>query len=173
MKIHSEVAMKKLIIFILITGFACTILADNSTFENEILKRHNQYRKKHGVAKLEWNDSIASYAQQWAHTLARENRMRHRGQRKYGENIYWRSGGSVNGKMPVDSWYREIKDYNFKRQGFSSRTGHFTQVVWKNTTEIGCGKSVSSSGGIFVVCNYNPPGNFMGRFEKNVLPLER
>jgi len=157
-------------ILFIIAGFACMSWADDSSFKDNILKRHNYYREKHGVPALKWNQEMAHYAQQWAETIARQNRMRHRGQRKYGENIYWKSGGTFNGQMPVDAWYNEIKDYNFKRQGFSYKTGHFTQVVWKDSKELGCGKARSSTGALFVVCNYNPPGNYMGRFEKNVPP---
>ena len=88
-------------------------------------------------------------------------------------------------------WYDEIKDYDYKNPGFSMskklltflvkiglqnlylfliETGHFTQVVWKSSTELGCGISVDSNNRIVGVCNYNPPGNYMGQFDSNVLP---
>lgn len=94
--------------------------------------------------------------------------MRHRQPNKYGENIYWISGGSPSGESVTDSWYGEIKDYNFARPGFGMKTGHFTQVVWKDSKEIGCGVAKSRRGGTYVVCNYNPPGNYQGRFPTNV-----
>ena len=157
-------------ILFVIVGFACISLADDSSFKDNILKRHNYYRQKHGVDALTWNEEVAAYARQWAETLASQNAMRHRGQNRYGENIYYKSGGSFDADMPVDAWYAEVKDYNFNRQGFSYKTGHFTQVVWKGSTELGCGMARSSSGAVYVVCNYSPPGNYMGRFDKNVLP---
>jgi pathogenesis-related protein 1 len=40
--------------------------------------------------------------------------------------------------------------------------GHYTQVVWRNTKEIGCGKAECGDRAI-VVCNYDPPGNVMGQ----------
>ena len=63
----------------------------------------------------------------------------------------------------------EIQKYNFNNPGFASGTGHFTQVVWAETREIGIGKA-SVDGQTFVVANYIPAGNVVGRenFEKNV-----
>ena len=47
-------------------------------------------------------------------------------------------------------------------------TGHFTQVVWKNTRQIGLGKAFGKDGRVFVVVVYHPPGNVIGRFKDNV-----
>jgi len=69
----------------------------------------------------------------------------------------------------VDMWYNELNDpgYDFANPGFSSGTGHFTQVVWKTTTKLGCGYT-----GGYVVCRYcEVAGNMMDAFEQNVLPL--
>ncbi len=68
-------------------------------------------------------------------------------------------------------WYDEVGKYDFGNSRFSAETGHFTQVVWKDTTDVGCGISISSSGRIYGVCNYTPQGNFKGEFGKNVFPI--
>ncbi|KAF8888246.1 CAP domain-containing protein [Infundibulicybe gibba] len=58
--------------------------------------------------------------------------------------------------------------------GFSSATGHFTQVVWKGTTQVACAVANCGAGTIFsqasgyVVCRYSPPGNVIGQFPQNV-----
>lgn len=112
--------------------------------------------------------------------------MEHREGHNYGENIYMASGKDVDGTIPVQAWYKEIKDYDFKKAVFSPNTGHFTQLVWKNTTKLGVGRArrynlidtcaialetLPFSGKVtFVVCNYDPPGNFKGKFSDNVLP---
>lgn len=66
-------------------------------------------------------------------------------------------------------WGEERKSYNFDNGGFSSGTGHFTQVVWKDTKKVGCGQWSECSGlGVYVVCNYDPPGNYNNDYAKNV-----
>ena len=75
----------------------------------------------------------------------------------------------MSGQQATDMWYKEIKDYNFSKPGFGSKTGHFTQMVWASTTHMGAAKEVKGSH-CFVVANYLPPGNMnmRGEFEKNV-----
>jgi hypothetical protein len=67
-------------------------------------------------------------------------------------------------------WYEEADKYRHANPGFSTGTGHFTQVVWASTTEMGAGKASSSTGAQFVVVRYTPPGNVMGQFPDNVKP---
>ena len=84
-----------------------------------------------------------------------------------GENLawYWSSRGPVDvGTRPTDDWYAEIKDYSWSAPGFGMNTGHFTQVVWKGTTKLGCGRS-----GDYITCRYcDVGGNMMGAFPQNV-----
>lgn len=50
-------------------------------------------------------------------------------------------------------------------------SGHFTQVIWKGTTEVGIGAATYEDGGwthIVVTANYSPAGNLIGAFEENV-----
>jgi hypothetical protein len=66
-------------------------------------------------------------------------------------------------------WYDEVGSFDFDEGGFSKKTGHFTQVVWRGTKQIGCG--VSQCNGMDVwVCQYDPPGNVRGQYRDNVLP---
>jgi hypothetical protein len=66
-------------------------------------------------------------------------------------------------------WYDEVYSpgYDFNNHGFSSGTGHFTQVVWLGSTHMGAARS---SNGENVVANYSPAGNMMGSFPQNVMP---
>merc|ERR1711990_1205103 len=73
--------------------------------------------------------------------------------------------------IATQMWYDEIDKpgYNFGKPGYQSGTGHFTQLVWKGSTELGC---AVSSDGVYVACRYcNGAGNYTnkGRFEANVL----
>ncbi|CAF4737291.1 unnamed protein product [Rotaria sp. Silwood2] len=76
------------------------------------------------------------------------------------------------GSSPTSSWYNEINSYNFGSPGFSSSTGHFTQVIWKGSKQLGIGSAFTSNNRTaYVVANYYPPGNVTGSFSSNVLPL--
>lgn len=71
----------------------------------------------------------------------------------------------------VQSWYKEIKDYTFGQPDPGvkfSKVGHFTQLVWKDSKRLGVGKAISGSKAVYVVCNYDPPGNFKNRYAENV-----
>lgn len=87
--------------------------------------------------------------------------------------------GFSNASASVDAWGLEREKYNFNKPGFSEETGHFTQVVWRNTTSVGCGRQncngMDGTPGWYVVCEYYPPGNVEGDnnqfFVDNVKPL--
>jgi len=146
-----------------------------STFDIDCLEAHNKYRKQHGAPPLTLSKSLCDFATEWAKHLAGRGTMQHRSNNKFGENLYakWGSGQLVvKGGDAVDSWYDEIKLYNFNRPGFASGTGHFTQVVWAGSTELGIGYA-EKNGAVFVVANYNPPGNVQGQFPANVRPKQR
>jgi len=53
---------------------------------------------------------------------------------------------------------------------YSVRSGHFTQLVWKSSREVGIGRSQSRDGKCFVVANFYPAGNYIGQNADNVLP---
>jgi glioma pathogenesis-related protein 2 len=144
------------------------------SFRQQALNTHNALRQEHASAPLRPNSALNNLAQDWAQQLAAMGKMRHRPDSHYGENVYagWSSQRAfdVNGITSVQSWYDEVKNYNFSTPGFSAQTGHFTQVVWKNSGKLGCGKATSKDSKVFVVCNYEPPGNYQGQFAQNVLP---
>ena len=94
-----------------------------------------------------------------------------------GENIFASSRFTVTSlalSEAVNSWYNEVSAYSFASPGFSSSTGHFTQVVWKGSVKLGCGyatcgASFAIANGVFVVCRYSAAGNMQGAFATNVL----
>ncbi|WP_158623969.1 CAP family protein [Corallococcus llansteffanensis] len=154
----------------------------NAELSTLLVTLHNSYRAQHHAPALTVDASIVAYAKTRARTVSTFEGLSegHRGlDHKYGENLYW-AGSSTNAEQStqlvtaaVKAWYNEIAHYNFKNGGFSAGTGHFTQLVWKGTTKIGC--AVARGKGskwyeTYVVCNYLAPGNMMGDFQKNVLP---
>lgn len=147
------------------------------TFEEECLQAHNAYRKKHGVPPLVLNKKICKYSTEWAKVLAKTGKMEHRDQSTYGENIFyaWSSDPNftVTGAAAVDKWYSEIKLHTFGKEPTSLASGHFTQVIWESTKEMGVGVAKSSDGKTFVVANYFPPGNVIGSFAAQVPPPKK
>lgn len=65
-------------------------------------------------------------------------------------------------------WYDESNQYDYQNPDWTV-AGHFTQVVWKSSTSLGCGIGKNDYG-VYGVCNYSPQGNYLGQFEANVLP---
>ena len=137
--------------------------------EQAIVESHNRFRAKHCAPPLKWSKRIASTAQSWANKLKKRGcSLVHSGNPSLGENIFFGGPpGAIDLKTAVDAWYEEIENFNFKSPGFSTDTGHFTQVVWRDTVEIGCGAAVCPEGDI-LVCNYSPGGNVQGQYKDNV-----
>jgi uncharacterized protein YkwD len=132
---------------------------------------HNRARAKHCAPPLEWSPKLAQVAQQWANTLRDKGCVfGHSGNSAYGENLAAASIGTLDAAAIVKMWYDEIADYKFPDGGFSMKTGHFTQVVWRGTSRIGCGRSLCKTMEIWV-CEYERPGNWEGQYRANVLPL--
>lgn len=145
----------------------------DSSFRSEFLEVHNAYRAQHSAPPLSLSSELCEEAQSWAEHLLQKNTLMH-SDTSDGENIYCSSSSApikLTGREAVDSWYSEVKYYNWNQPRYNSKTGHFTQVVWKDSTELGVG--VASSGKtVFVVGQYRPAGNMnsAGHFQQNVLP---
>jgi pathogenesis-related protein 1 len=138
---------------------------------------------------LTWSPTLAAYAQEWSDMLAMTSctSPRHRSgadlQKKgYGENLA--AAGSSPPRMTtpsyaVNGWAGEVKCWTYGTIAgtekcdttcymgmHSDGCGHYTQIVWRDTTQVGCGVSTCTAGGITYeiwICNYSPAGNFVGR----------
>ena len=131
---------------------------------------HNKVRAKHCAPPLTWSKKLADVAQKWANTLkAKGCVFGHSGNPKYGENLGAGSIGALDPESTVAMWYDEVNIYHFPEGGFSMQTGHFTQLVWTDTRQVGCGH-VQCKGNDIYVCNYDPPGNYDGEYATHVLP---
>lgn len=149
-----------------------------SRFIQECLERTNEHRCKHGVPALRLNQKLSSISQDWAEHLLRSNCLSHNPRARYldtdlGENVAYnfKSSGEVRGSEMIDQWYNEISDYNFNTHSSHKTTGHFTQLVWKNSKEVGFGLA-ASNGRHYLVSNYFPPGNYVGQYKDNVFPAQ-
>ncbi|KAL2923825.1 Pathogenesis-related protein 1C, partial [Bienertia sinuspersici] len=126
------------------------------------LQVHNSARADVGLAPMTWDDEVAAYAQSWANKRINDCRLVH-SDTNYGENIFWGSGG-YSAAFAVQSWVNERKyyDYNSNSCKRGMDCGHYTQIVWKKSTRIGCARVRCNNGGVFITCNYDPPGNYIG-----------
>ena len=144
--------------------------------KDEITSYVNAYRARHGSPPLKWDDTIANFSQKYSYYLVSNNLFQHSNNELYGENLAYFQGQGNNMmeliKKSIDLWYDEIKLYNFNNPGYSPGTGHFTCLVWKSSTTFGMGYSYNTQTRIAdITQNTAPPGNIIGQFQENVLPL--
>ncbi|CAF1111504.1 unnamed protein product [Adineta steineri] len=166
-----QVSTIAFVLFAIVSANAFT--ADQIRFQQETLVHHNTLRARHCAANLALDDNLNKIAQSYAEKLVNTNSFAH-SNNGYGENLYMMSSSaslaSLHGKTATQSWYDEVKDYNYSQPGFSAKVGHFTQVIWKNSKQLGVGVAFSKDGRkAVVVTNYSPPGNYMNQFDQNVL----
>ena len=88
--------------------------------------------------------------------------FKHSGVDGLGENLFMGTTGYYGPAKVVNSWGDEIEDYNYDKNSCSGVCGHYTQVVWKTTERVGCAK-IECDGMDIWVCNYDPPGNWVGQ----------
>ena len=153
----------------------------NETIE-DFLFAHNAVRSQHRLPPLKWSPQLAGYAQQWADQLRQRNgcHMKHRPSngrfaQQYGENLFrvgpirWSDGRvelyHMTPEMITGVWADEKHDYRYRSNSCRGGEicGHYTQIVWRDTQEIGCAKVVCRDQSQLWVCNYNPPGNYGGK----------
>ncbi len=149
-----------------------------------------------GINDLKWSDSLAHDAQTYADSLAKSGRFEHDPNNNpndiskrysngiYGENLY-ASSRSTSLREAAQAWVDEKQYYTYgkvvdssvevdntcvdavDKYGNKILCGHYTQIIWKDTTIVGCAKSPYSTGsfagGEVVVCKYQTPGNYIGQ----------
>jgi len=133
----------------------------------EVLAAHNKYRAELKIPSLVWSEELATHATEWALHLARSGgQLRHSEREGEGENLWRGTAGRFSYTQMINSWGSEkkyFKDGTFpsiSTSGNWADVGHYTQIIWRNTTEVGCAKTTSGGYDIFV-CRYSPPGNYI------------
>lgn len=157
----------------LLAAAAFALPAQSATFtqtqKTELLAAHNKYRAALGEPALRWSDNLAAGAQVWARHLANEvHALKHSGAVAKGENLAMWTAGRASLARLVDLWGAEQRYFvdaafpNVSTSGNWRTVAHYTQMVWRGTTEVGCG--LATGGGYdYLVCRYSPQGNFMGQ----------
>lgn len=138
-----------------------------SSEAKECVDAHNRARSKVDVAALEWSDELAAYAQKYGEKQRDHHQcaMVH-SQGPYGENLFWGYGKRFTPSDAVHSWEKESNDYHYDSNSCAPGKvcGHYTQLVWADTKKLGCATIACHDGATFIICSYDPPGNFVGEW---------
>ncbi|TVU40940.1 hypothetical protein EJB05_14426, partial [Eragrostis curvula] len=140
--------------------------AQNSA--QDFVNLHNAAREAVGLGQVHWDDNVAAYAQSYAAQRQGDCTLMHSTNRPYGENIYMGPAGKAwSAADAVGLWVEEKQYYDHATNSCSAPVdkscGHYTQIVWRDSTAIGCARVDCSNGGVFIICSYNPPGNVIGQ----------
>lgn len=134
-----------------------------------MLTAHNEARTEVGVPLLELDADLNAAARAYAEVLIANGRFEHspRASRPgQGENLFWGTAGAFSFRQMVDFWIDEKVNFvagtfpDVSRNG--GVVGHYTQIIWRNTTKVGCGIASDAQRDV-LVCRYTPPGNFIGQ----------
>ena len=141
-----------------------------SDFDRAVLDTHNRERAGVGVPALVWSDKLAADAAAWAAHLAKLGHPQHATpeERSHeGESLWAGTAGAYTPEEMVGGWIAEKSSFVYGtfpgvvKSGDWHGVGHYTQVVWRNTREVGCAKASMGTMDL-VVCRYSPAGNLVG-----------
>jgi uncharacterized protein YkwD len=159
--------MKRLSIAAMLAALTLGLSAPTHAYPSrtaELLAAHNAYRASLGLPPLRWSDRLAAKAQRWAVHLAKIGELEHSGP---GQNLAMASSGTLSLTQLVALWGSEQAYFTngdfpaISTTGNWMDVGHYSQMVWKATTEVGCGVT-DDYGREILVCDYDPAGNVMG-----------
>ena len=138
-------------------------------FAERLLIAHNLERDRVNVPRLAWSAKLAAQAQAWADTLARSNRFEHAQDREgAGENLWMGPARRYSAEQMIGGFVEEVRYFrsgrfpNVSSTGSWSDVGHYTQLIWRGTQQVGCAVGQGRANDI-LVCRYWPAGNVMGQ----------
>lgn len=134
-------------------------LGGDGSFQLAMLNAHNSKRASHNALPLTWDSQLAAYAQDYANKFQCGGSLVHSGG-PYGENL---AMGYSDAASAVEAWYSEGANYDYSS---CSVFDHFTQVIWKSTTKLGC--AYKDCDMKYIICSYDPAGNFVGQGPQNL-----
>lgn len=152
------------------TPYAAAPIAGNA-LAARLLAAHNRERAAVGVPPLRWDPALAAAAASYGPALAASGRLDHSprasrlGQR---ENLWMGSRGRYSPEQMVGAWAQEKAYFrpgvfpNVSSTGNWVDVSHYTQMIWKSTTNVGCAVHQSRTTD-YLICRYSPPGNVDGR----------
>jgi hypothetical protein len=151
---------------LVLPAFALFLTAADDPQGSALLAAHNRARKDAGSPPLRWNDALARDAQAWAQHLSANGLFDHADQTAQGENLWIGPPGSTADDM-VGVWIAEKRYFRPRKFPAISKTGnwadvgHYSQLIWHRSTELGCATAMGQDEKI-LVCRYSPAGNVAG-----------
>ena len=146
---------------------------DLDIYKNSIIKFHNEIREKHKSPPLKENEELNEKASIYAESLVNNQEKINYELNMYNDEIVGENIIVAESKRSEEAFKKildEEKNYDFNKNKFSKATGHFTQAIWKDTTDIGCGFWVDKENKkYYIVLLYYPAGNIFGKFSENVI----
>lgn len=143
-----------------------------TNFDDRLLEAQNRARAEVGSRPMQWNADLAKDAKVWADHLAATGKFEHSpdepGVEPQGENLWAGTPGAYQPESMVGLWAAEKRDYkpgvfpNNSRSGDVENVGHYTQLIWAETTQVGCSMTRGLQEEV-LVCRYSTPGNVMGQ----------
>lgn len=136
-----------------------------------MLADHNAARAEVGVAPLTLDEDLNRQALAYAEELARTGVFRHSASSTrpgQGENLWNGTAAFFSFNHMAQSWIGEKQYFvygtfpNVSTTGRTGDVGHYTQIIWANTTRFGCGIA-TGNGRDWLVCRYSPQGNIRGQ----------
>ncbi|KAL2082682.1 hypothetical protein ACEWY4_022500 [Coilia grayii] len=142
---------------------------NNIAVQQDIVNKHNELRRSvkptaSNMLKMSWNSEAAANAQKWADTCAERHSPpndRRISTSGCGENLFF-SSAPLPWDAAIQAWFNEDKNYQYGHGAIGNAVvGHYTQLVWYRSNEIGCGVARCPDSGYeyFYVCQYCPAGN--------------
>jgi hypothetical protein len=143
-----------------------------TNLDSRLLAAHNRERSAAGIAPLAWNPKLAADAAVWAEYLTRLNDLEHSPDDEYdedaqGENLWLGTRASFSPEDMVGGWIEEKRYFkpgvfpDNSRTGNLDDIGHYTQLMWRDTNEVGCAVARNEENDI-LVCRYAAAGNVIG-----------
>ena len=143
--------------------------AEPPRMEQRLLAAHNAERVRIGIAPLVWSKPLADQAQVWADSLARRGVFEHAKERGgAGENLWMGTAGYYQPEAMIGAFVSERQNFrpgkfpDVSRTGRWQDVGHYTQLIWPATREVGCAVG-TGNGREVLVCRYYPAGNWIGQ----------
>jgi hypothetical protein len=144
-------------------------VGEDAQLRQEIVEAHNRYRAAVQMPPLTWSPTLAQHAQAWAKALAsRGGVVQHSPQKAEGENVWVGTAGAFSYTQMVEAWGKEQQFFvsgifpNVSTTGKWADVGHYTQMVWRQTREVGAAIAHGGSNTV-LVCRYSPRGNIVGK----------